>query len=498
MPIMRSAKAVALFGSLFPAVVLAAVYVSSTKFSVGGQEQNVIFAIQTLLDGQDLYRDPGRMPFVLTQYTPIFYDLCFALCRGLGLTSGDLHGLYVTARMTSTVASLGCCFVMFAILTRYTRLDKVLRLTLAFLLPLAIVPWDFAARPDALYLLFVAAGLMTAMLYAETFRLRMLVASALLLLAAFYTKQTALFLFPLPFVVRFAREGWRALKPRDMLICLVTYGAGAVFMTPAMVRNFAAGLGNGIDLANAFWNVFLWPGLFRLPLLIAACIAARQAIRRGGDWPSRAIGLATIWFLLVGLVLSLKYGSANNYLDEFMVGCLLLIGMAPCLALMPPDAGRLALGLIGLIVAGQASMLYFSLPNIRSALASRPDWDEAGRALAADPDIRNKSVMVLNYWALLFIPDRAVFAPIDVTGSSAALGHYDLTPIIHAVHDGTVCFAVTDGYLLPTLRATPRSSRDPDQWMPAIGSALLANFHTVREIGPMVLLASDVCGQTAH
>ena len=79
------------------------------------------------------------------------------------------------------------------------------------------------------------------MRYAETLRLRMLVVSAMLLLAGFYTKQTALFLFPLPLGVRFAREGWSNLKLRDVVACLAVYGAGAVFMTPAMLRNFAVG-----------------------------------------------------------------------------------------------------------------------------------------------------------------------------------------------------------------------------------------------------------------
>ncbi len=491
----RAATLIALFGSLSSAAVLTIANLGSTKLNNGGQEQNIIFAIQAMLDGQDLYRDPGRMPFTAIQYTPIFYDLCFALCRGLGLGSGDLHEIYLVGRLVSTTASLGCCLLIFTTLARYTLLDAGMRLALAFLPPLlAATNWAFVARPDALYLFFVTASLVAGMRYAEAPGLTRLAICAALLLAGFYTKQTALFLFPLPFAVSFACRGWRALKPRDVAVCLAIYGFGALFITRSMAGNFAVGLGNGIDLAGAFRNVYL-PELYRAPLLVVAAVTLKQTWR-DPDWRPRAIGLATLWFLAVGAVLGLKYGAAYNYMSESLVGCLLLAGMAPGLARGSGSEGQRTIApvLIGLVVVEQLAFVWLDLPGVRSMLAPQQEIYRWGRALATDPELRGSNILVLNFWAFVFIPDRAAFAPIDVMGSSAATGHYDLSPIIRAVRDGKLCFAVTDREMLPSLLGAP-GARDSPDWMPAIGPVLLTNFHPVRDIGPMVLSISEFCGQ---
>jgi hypothetical protein len=489
----RGAKLIALLGSVCPTIVLMVVYANTANISISGEEQNVIFSIQNMLGGEALYRDPSQFPFVVTQYTPIYYDLCVSICRWLGLQPDNLRGIYLVGRLISTAATLGSSLVMVAILARYSGLDRVTRFTLAFLLPLAIGPWACVARPDPLYLLLVVASLWAAMRYAETLRLPMLVTASMLLLAAFYTKQTALFLFPLPLVVRFARQGWSGLKAQDALVCLVVYGAGAVFMTPAMLRNFAVGLGNGIDLSYAFREVYKPIFLYRMPLLLAAGLAYRDAAR-GADWPPRAIGLATLWYLLVGASLAVKYGSSLNYLDEFMVGCMLIAGMARCLA-QPSGGSRqrgLAVLLLGLLVAAEAVSIYGNRPNLWSAMRSRQEFYTGGHALAADAALRDRFIMVLDTSAMVFIPERAAFVPVEVLGSSAVSGHFELAPVTQAVRDGRLCFAVAAPGLLARLLSTAASG-DDITWASEIGRTLLADFHPVRTVGAWVLLASDAC-----
>ncbi len=493
MAIDRVAKLVALLGSVCPAIVLMAVYANSANITIAGEEQNVIFSIQNMLGGEALYRDPSAFPFVVTQYAPIYYDLCVAICRWLGLQQDNLRGIYLAGRLISTAATLGTCLVMAAILARYSGLGRVTRFTLAFLLPVLIGPWACVARPDPLYLFLVAASLWAAMRYAETLRLRMLVVSAMLLLAGFYTKQTALFLFPLPLGVRFAREGWSNLKLRDVVACLAVYGAGAVFMTPAMLRNFAVGLGNGIDLTYAFHDVYVPAIVYRLPLLVAAGLAYRDAAR-GADWRPRAIGLATLWYLIVGAGLAVKYGSSVNYLDEFLVGCMLIAGMAPCLAAPLGGSRRrgLAVVLLGLIIAVEAISIYGNRPNLWSAITSRQELYAGGHALAADAELRDQFIMVLDTSAMVFIPERAAFVPVEVLGSSAVSGHFDLAPVTQAVRDGRLCFAVAaPGLVERLLSAAP--THDDNPWIREIGKTLLADFHPVRTVGAWVLLASDAC-----
>lgn len=492
MSINRAARLIALLGSVCPTIVATAIYIGSTQISIRGQEQNIVFAIQTMLGGEALYRDPSRLPFVVTQYTPIYYELCFAICRWFALKPDDLRGIYLVGRVISTAATVGSSLVMVAILARYSRLDRMTRLTLAFMFPLAIGEWACAARPDPLYLLLVVASLWMAMRYTETLRLRMLVISAILLLAGFYTKQTALFLFPLPLLIPFARLGWRACNLRDVLVCLAVYGIGAVVMTPTMLLNFTVGLGNGIDLSAAFREVYVPTVLHRLPLLLAAGLACWQA-SFGEDWRPRAIGLAALWYLIVGVALAVKYGSSVNYLNEFLVGCLLLTGMAPCLASPHQEPRPRALVLLGLIVAGQAVAIYASRPFLRSPMVPREGFYAAGRALAADPELQGKLIMMLDSSAIVFVPDRATFVPVEVLESSAASGHFDIAPVTQAVRDGRLCFAIADPALIRGLLAGTSSRGNPDDWISVVGRTLLADFHPARRIGSRMLLSADSC-----
>ena len=411
----RLMSLLALAISVTSAVLLTAIYVTSENVTLGGQEQNVIFGIQTLLLGEGLYRDPAIPPFVITQYTPIFYQVCAAICRLFGLRPDQIREIYMISRLVSAVASLGCCLIVYKLLKRHTALDRTMQLALAFFFPLSIDPWSFIARPDPLYLLFIAAAFLAAMDYAKTARVRMLVVSALLLMAGFYTKQTAMFFFPLPFAIGFARNGWRALRPRDIAFCVAIDIAGLVLLNGAMAKNFAIGLANGIDLGYAANEAYLPALRQHIPLLAAAAIGCWLAARRG-TWESRAIIVSTSMFLCVGAGLALKWGSATNYFDEFFLGCLLLTGVG--LSSIVPSGGRsgrtIALILVGLVIVGQADTIRRSRWGLVSALIPRGQLYQSGYALAADPELRGQRILVLDFTSMLFVPERAVFAPFEV------------------------------------------------------------------------------------
>jgi hypothetical protein len=479
------ARALALAVGAVTTAALLFLYATSPNITISGQEQNVVFTLQTMLRGAPLYRDPSRLPFVVTQYTPLYDELCVLLCRWFGVHADDLRAIYLVGRVLSAAATLGSCAGIAAILARSLQLDRIAAAALGLALPALIGAWACATRGDALYLLCVVASLWAALEFAASRRPALLAAAALLLVVAYYAKQTALFLFPLPFVVLFARRGWRALRPPDLLIAAAVYAAGAAFLTPAMLGNFAVGLGNGIDLRAALRETWLPVFLWRLPLVLAAALAL--AAQRD-DWRARAVALATLWFLLIGLVLSLKYGSSENYLDEFLLGCLLLAGVALARPVCTPAL------LLGLVVMAEAGALYYHAGTLRSALAPRHALYAAGRTLASDPALRGQRIMALDTAVLPFVPDRAVFVPLEVLGSSAASGHYDLTPVIAAVRAGQICFAVVDPALLRAIGARPAAGDDANPWMAVVGPQLLAGFQVVRQIGPFTLMRA-ACGR---
>ncbi len=485
----------ALIGSICAVAVLAVAYARSSAIALGGQEQNVIFGVQSLLNGHALYRDPVKFPFVIAQYTPVFYELCFIVCRVLGAGSRDIHEIYIVARLISAVASIGSCAIIYQILARYAGLGLTIRLVLAIAFPLAIGHWAYNARPDAVYVFFVVTSLWASMLYAEHGRRVMLVISAVLLVAAYYSKQSALLMLPLPFVVSFARSGWKAFKPPDLALCAAVFSAGGILMSAAMLRNFSVGLQNGFDVSWAIWNVYVPVLRLHLLLIVAAAMGMGSAFLTGA-WAPRSIGLATLWFLATGAGLSLKFGSADNYLTEFIAGCLLCIGMSPYLARV--DSGdRLSLGTvltIGLVLVADANAMYRSRPGLQSSLTSREDLYRTGALLRSDPELLGQSVLDLDFNSFVFIPDQTVMVPLEVYGSSAAAGHFDLSLVTNAVRAGQICFAVSEPRLLAGLSGSA-PAEDWNAWMRSVGPEMLAGFHAVRDIGSKVLLRSQYCSR---
>jgi hypothetical protein len=467
------------------------VYIGSHSISVAGQEQNVIFGIQTLLSGASLYRLPDELPFAATQYTPLYYRLCALLARALGLHPGDLHELYSAARLVSAVASAATCAVVFRILSQIAGAGLVIRLTLALSVPAIMGPWAFAARPDALYLFFVVASIPPALAFADNGRPRTLAFAAALLLAGFFAKQTAFFMFPLPLLIASARNGRAAFRPRNLLVCAAVYGTGALFLTPAMLRNFAVGLGNGLDLEGALAFVYLAVLIRDMPWLLAAALAARAGAG-DPDWRGRAVGRATLWFLAAGGILAAKYGSSDNYLDEFRAGLLLLVGTAPSLAIRArgTPAARL---LMVLTVAGQLSAVWSGLPTLKGAESPIQDIFESGRTLAAAPELTGQRAIVLDLLSLIFIPEQAVLAPAEVMGSAAAAGQFDVAKVQDAVRSGAICFLVTDDSMLSFILRDKESRAMRDLWPKAAGLPLLGDFHPGRRIGRTTLYRSNYC-----
>jgi hypothetical protein len=137
--------------------------------------------------------------------------------------------------------------------------------------------------------------------------------------------------------------------------------------------------------------------------------------------------------------------------------------------------------------------LGFQQQNLQSAMRSRDQLYADGHALAADPELRGKFVMTLDSVAFIFLPDRAAFVPLEVLGSSAASGHFDLSHVTQAVQNGELCFTVVEPTLLQKLTTGTSPPNDPDHWAAVIGKTLLADFHPMRRIGPRVLLVSEQC-----
>jgi Dolichyl-phosphate-mannose-protein mannosyltransferase len=489
-----AASCVPLAISLGAAVFLSAAFVPSMSTDIGGAEQNIVFSIERMLLNLPLYLNPDELPFIGTQYTPVYFYVVLGVCRLLGIDSGDVHRIYVIGRIVSAIATGGCCIIIFAILRRYIRLNVVVATATAGLLPLAINKWGFSTRPDPLYLLLISASLFASMVYAESQRTSRLMLASLLLVTAFYTKQTAAFMFPLPFIVGAARHGRGTLRGRDIITSFLIYGISIACVPAIMTKNFAIDLANGIDIDSAMENVY-WPVAKIMAPFVCFILIGLVRQRLLAEWAVRAILLATVWFLIVGLALSVKLGSAENYLDEFVVGCLILVGMT-CGATVGRPGSEFApryLFLTGLIIACQLNAAYRCRPAVWHAAARQDAIYDWGQVLSTDRTMSEKRIMPLDYISLVFIPGRAAFAPFEVMGTSARAGGFDIRPVIGAIRSGLICYAVADAGNLTRIWATQPPINADDAFTANLGRTILADFHVFRRYGAKVMLVSNSC-----
>jgi hypothetical protein len=494
-----------LFSGAGLTALLTIIAVRSESLALGGQEGNVMFGVQTLLRGAPLYSDPRGLPFIATQYTPIYHELTALLCRVAGVTTGDIQAVFRIGRVISATASLVLGLVMFILARRYGSAGPAARWMLAFLLVPVLGAWAFMARPDALYMALAGMILLLSMRYAEDGGWRDLLLASIFTGIAFWTKQTAFILFPLPFIAKLARGGLASFRIRDALLHAIVLGGALILMTPAMAVNFQIGLGNGIDLAYAK-GVYLEFLIHHAPLLLAMVGACFLLPWRGYPTARTLMALAA-WLLAAGMILSLKWGSQENYLHEF-----LMVGLALTALAGRPEPGQRkshqsnAMGtwlpaslngplLTGLLLAELVSRAIQLYPWIQSARAPRAALYQTAEALRTAPELAGKPVAILDFNAFLFLPERAVFVPLEVLTSSAGAGHYDLAAFRRAVDTRAICYAISDQDTLTRLRDVEHKMENQDVFLnlTEAGPTLLKDFRVSRQVGSKLILVSDHC-----
>ena len=123
---------------------------------------------------------------------------------------------------------------------------------------------------------------------------------------------------------------------------------------------------------------------------------------------------------------------------------------------------------------------------------------KSGYELRSDPELTGRSVLGLDFSTLVFMPDRAVLAPLEVFASAATTGRFDLSLLTQEVRSGRLCFAVTEEAMLAQLTGTGPSYGPWNARMDSINSVLLGDFKVSRHIGSRLLLSSDSCLAAAH
>ena len=242
------------------------------------------------------------------------------------------------------MSTVGLALGLFVALFRWLRVRTPVALATSLLAALAVFPWAYVARPDALYLAILVWATYTfyGFLEARTV-LRALLPVALLVLD-FYVKQTAVF-----FLAPIGLACLLLLRTNaERLVFALAAGMLTLLSVAAVPfgfwQNMAAGLANGTSIWTAI-SAALSPLVANNVLLLvgtAPCVALVLLTR---DRRLVPCALLTVWAGALGAVLALKVGSAENYFDELFLFAFLLIGGAlPRLAAMWSGPRPVAVG----------------------------------------------------------------------------------------------------------------------------------------------------------
>lgn len=274
--------ALALAGAAWYA--LAYLYVALRRFGYPYElewlEGGVLDEVRRVIDGKQLYTQPAlrAVPYL---YTPLYVWVSAAVSKVVGIG-------FPAMRATSIVASVVACWALFRLVQRDTSSDLVAA-ALAVGIFLATFEisgsWLDLARVDTLFLALLLVGLVLARDARTPVRAAI---SAIVLVAAIFTKQSAL--LPAVAVVPFLfTYGKRVVMTFVATFGVVLLAAVAIMQLTTdgwflfYVRTVPGGHAIAREFATAFWTEDLlgnvWPAIVLTVVGVVALITVRRTSR---------------------------------------------------------------------------------------------------------------------------------------------------------------------------------------------------------------------------
>ena len=293
---------------------------------IGGIESNVIYSLQRVLGGYPLYIDPAVAPYSITQYTPLYYYLCWTIGKLFQVDPTNVYQVYILCRSVSLVLNLLFAGVAFFILRKIFRVSKPLSF-IALVYAFVYLDEESFSRPDSLYNLMVLAtiGLFLKLLTKkgqQQSQLYLISASALSV-ASIFAKQSAIYmpvllLFFLLFYVKNTR--WTLISLLTMSgtfgVLLLMSGGGNIY---AFLQNTVQGVNNGASLAWFAKRIMVEHFQKERFINILGLFTGIYYLARGKNDTLRFLGLCILGSFTFAVLTSTKIGAAPNYFTEFIV-----------------------------------------------------------------------------------------------------------------------------------------------------------------------------------
>jgi hypothetical protein len=419
---------------------------------------------------QNIYRtDLSAPPYVVANYPPLFMlaQLPFVWLFGPALWYGRLISLLSVAGVA-----------LFIGLTLHTLTkDRLAAVAGALIFPAMpyVVRWSSLSRVDLLGLALSWAGLFVVARWPH--RRWSVFVSALLLVAAVYTRQTYILAAPLAAFVWLFAHGQR----RRVLQTAAIAGGASLLLFAAL--NISTGEGFFLNTVTANLNDFRWErvsfnalvALLACPLLLLGSLAFLVLTPRKGN---RAWWLVAPYLLasIPSAVLVGKVGSDVNYLLELSAALGLATGAFIAWQRRRP---RLRIALIALLTIqvlalAQSSRVPLGLQNY--VVEQRDEVAQLSRMVAS----ANGPVVTDDYMGLL--PERGkriYFQPFEMT-QLARDGDWDQRPLVEDIDREK--FPLIMIWSPPFAREIKR-----DRWTPRMLEEIHDHYDRTGHIADMVI-----------
>jgi Dolichyl-phosphate-mannose-protein mannosyltransferase len=373
--------------------------------------------------GEGIYLRPGASPpWTVSNYPPVFVLLESPLTVLFGPA-------YWYGRLISWLATVASA-VLAGSLVKTLTADRLASTITALILPVVpfIASWSMLARIDTLALAFSLAGLLCVVRWPH--RIPAVLATALLLTAAIYTRQSYGLAAPLTALV------WLLGGHRRHALLLV--GAMAILgSTLAILLNSFTGGGfffniitaNVNDLQWQLVSLFLGQTFVAMPVLIvvgalSVCLSGRFD---AGAW--RVVVPYSMAATLVALTIG-KVGSNVNYLIE--LGAALSIAVGLLIAWLRP---RPAMRQILLLVLAVQVALMLPPSGPRAAALQKMEDRDTTEALERVLAEEKGPVLADDAMGLLPLNGRSIeLQPFEMTQLVRA-GVWDQSPLLEAIDE---------------------------------------------------------------
>ncbi len=298
-------------------LVIRCISVFSYSFDIGGLEQ--YFSFLTLMAGQGkLYNDPTVLPYVVSQYPPLY----FYLANGLGkivqvFHVDEIRSIYLAGRSISLLCNLATVYIVFRFFRKTIQPISVQRSIIpACIVFLLFIVHNFSARPDSLKILFIVLSMYLAFRYfvlkTWTYLAGLIVSSIL----AIITKQDATIYILAIGIASFTYNKkvsviYIGLVGLTSLLLLV---AVCKFDFHTFYTNLIIGINSGYQL-DWLLNIlkYCYPAILVGVLLGMLCLRILLLEKH------KSIAVALILVFVTSHLSMLKWGSFTNYLIEFQI-----------------------------------------------------------------------------------------------------------------------------------------------------------------------------------